>query len=174
MKTELLKTGIRYNAIYIENAALQPKVQMSAPATTFWVNMSQLGYTAEETLVKAVNGLMPKQLVGIYEAFADVLQVKNNWAPLVKGWDTPTGETRRDHILTFFYNLFNIEKGTKLACGHIIPDNTFPLERYNGCPFCGMQMVTGTVEVMGQGSKLKVLRLWSETDMETLLANLLQ
>ena len=35
MKTELLKTGIRYNAIYIENVALQPKVEMSAPATTF-------------------------------------------------------------------------------------------------------------------------------------------
>ena len=173
MKTELLKTGIRYNAIYIENTAMQPKFQMSAPATTFWANMSQLGYTAEETLVKAVNGLTPKQLVDIYEAFTDVLQVKNNWAPLVKGWDTPTDESRTDHILTFFYNLFNIEKGTRLACGHIIPDNTFPLERYNGCPFCGRQFETGTVEVMGQGSKLKVLRLWSEADMEGLLANLL-
>lgn len=174
MKTELLKAGIRYNAIYIEKAALQPKVQMSAASTTFWANMSRLGYTADQILVQAVNGLLPKQLVDIYEAFTDVLQVKNNWAPLVKGWETPTGESRIDHILTFFYNLFNIEKGTKLACGHVIPDNTFPLERYNGCPFCGMQFETGFVEVIGQGSKLKELRLWSEADMESLLSNLLQ
>jgi len=174
MKTELLKTGIRYNAIYIESGILNPKSQMSASATTFWANMSRLGYTAEESLVQAVNGLMPKQLVEIYEAFTDVLQVKNNWAPLAKQWDIPTGETRIDHILTFFYNLFNIDKGTKLACGHIIPDNTFPLERYNGCPFCGTQFETASVETSGQGSKLKVLRLWSETEMESLLSDLLQ
>ena len=51
----------------------------------------------------------------------EVLGVSLNWAPLVKGWDTPTGETRLDHWITWLANMFNSKKGVKLSCGHVIP-----------------------------------------------------
>ncbi len=50
----------------------------------------------------------------------EVLGVSLNWAPLVKGWDTPTGETRLDHWITWLANMFNSKKGVKLPCGHVI------------------------------------------------------
>jgi hypothetical protein len=91
---------------------------------------------------------------------------------LVKGWDVPTGESVIDHIITFYTNIFG-GKGTKLACGHTIPANTFPLERYNGCPFCGTPFEFGKIENYGQGSKKKYLTLWSEDDVTAFLKDLL-
>ena len=92
-----------------------------------------------------------------------------NWMPLVKGWDTPTGETYADHLITLIANIFGGEeagfKGTTLPCGHFIPEGTFPLERYNGCPFCGKPFKTADFVYHGQGSKLKELRLFTMDDM---------
>ena len=62
----------------------------------------------------------------------------------------------------------------KLACGHLVPDNTFPLERYNGCPFCGTPFETASLENFGQGSKLKVLELWREEDLGVFFCSLLE
>ena len=92
-----------------------------------------------------------------------------NWAPLVKGWNVPTGESVADHLVTLLANIFGEEagfKGTTLPCGHLIPEGTFPLERYNGCPFCGRPFVTAGFVYKGQGSKLKELRLFTDDDMK--------
>ena len=99
-----------------------------------------------------------------------------NWAPLVKGWNVPTGETLDDHIFTWFANMFVKEgeiKGTTLPCGHLIPDGSFPLERYNGCPFCGTPFETTNFVYQGQASKLKELRLFTIMDMERVFDSLL-
>jgi hypothetical protein len=84
----------------------------------------------------------------------------------------PTGETVVDHIMTFFANIFKA-KGTTLPCGHIIPGNTFPLERYNGCPFCGMPFEFGAIETYKQGSEQKLLTLWTVADAKAFLNDLL-
>ena len=92
----------------------------------------------------------------------------------MKGWDTPTGETRLDHWITWLANMFNSKKGVKLSCGHVIPDNTFPLERYNGCPFCGTPFETASTEYFGQASKLKMLELWQEKELNVFFGDLLE
>ena len=102
--------------------------------------------------------------------------VKLNWAPLVKGWDVPTGESLADHLITFIANIFGKKagfKGTTLPCGHLIPEGTFPIERYNGCPFCGTPFKTADFVYKGQGSKLKELRLFTVDDMKHVLSSLL-
>jgi len=53
-------------------------------------------------------------------------------------------------------------------------DNTFPLERYNGCPFCGTPFETASTEYFGQASKLKVLELWQEKELNVFFADLLE
>lgn len=89
----------------------------------------------------------------------------------------PTGENRVDHLLTLFTNLLGGKKagfkGTTLSCGHFIPEGTFPLERYNGCPFCGTPFHTANFVYKGQGSKLKELRLFTDKDMQNVFASLL-
>ncbi|MBR3089295.1 MAG: hypothetical protein IKH02_09760, partial [Prevotella sp.] len=64
-------------------------------------------------------------------------------------------------------------KGTTLPCGHLIPEGTFPIERYNGCPFCGTPFETADFVYKGQASKLKELRLFTASDMERLFTSLL-
>ena len=70
--------------------------------------------------------------------------------------------------------MFNSKKGVKLSCGHVIPDNTFPLERYNGCPFCGTPFETASTEYFGQASKLKMLELWQEKELNVFFGDLLE
>ena len=173
MKNELVKIGIRYNAICLENVNSVSFSKINETTANFVANMTKLGYSVEESLLHQLNMLTPTQLLNIYEAFVEVLQVKNNWNPLVKGWDIPTNETQTDHWITYFSNIFKGTKGERLACGHLIPVNTFPLERYNGCPFCGTPFQTNGEIYTGQGSKLKVLKLWSEKELKETFKNLL-
>lgn len=174
MKKELLKIGIRYNAVYIKESKNVNSLVLKESTANLVANLVKLGYTVEENLLLQLNELTPPQLLEFYETFTDVLQLKNNWTPLVKGWDIPTQETRKDHWLTFFANIFTGTKGERLQCGHLIPENTFPLERYNGCPFCGTPFETNGEIYTGQGSSLKVLKLWTESDVQAVLTNLLQ
>ena len=76
-------------------------------------------------------------IAGDFLTLKSVLGTDKNWTPLVKEWNVPTGESVYDHVVTLFANVFKTNKGTLLPCNHTIPNNTFPLERYNGCPFCG-------------------------------------
>jgi hypothetical protein len=175
MKNELLTISLRQNAIFLgKNDILNSKKEITETTAVLMTNVGKLGFTFSEPLLHALNGVHPSVKIDILEHLKQVLGVANNWTPLVKGWDTPTGETFMDHLKTFMANVFQTEKGTKMQCGHIIPDNTFPLERYNGCPFCGTPFVFGEIEKYGQGSKLKVLELWSETEMNDFFVNLLQ
>ena len=97
---------------------------------------------------------------------------------LVKNWGEPTGESYSDHLATWFANMFGGESagidGCRLPCGHFIPKGTFPIERYNGCPFCGTQFATSDFVYMGQGTELKVLRLFTDEDMKNLCKSLLE
>lgn len=136
-------------------------------------NLNKIGYTVSEDLLHQLNYMTAPQLLSIYNAFVEVLQIKNNWNPLVKGWDIPTNETKEDHWYTFIANTFKKTKGATMRCGHLIPENTFVLERYNGCPFCGTPFELNDSIYMGQGSKLKELALWTLEDAQSVLKNLL-
>lgn len=168
-----LNVSLRQKAIYIPETALvaNPKT-LTETTSTLVANLSKLGFGVSESLLKALNKTSPDFKLHLLQTFREVMGVDKNWTPLVKGWETPTEESLLDHIITFFANVFKTE-GTMLACGHTIPNNTFPLERYNGCPFCGTPFVFGEIENYKQGSNEKVLELWSEKDVTDFFNDLL-
>lgn len=148
----LIKVALRYRAVFLnvnrdgigsaENASSgsDMRAEATAPVLAFISQLAENGFCVSEELLHALNVVSSDGLLEITECINDVMSVNLNWAPLVKGWSVPTGETRADHFITLIANLFGKEggfTGTTLPCGHLIPDGTFPLERYNGCPFCG-------------------------------------
>ncbi|MBS0028923.1 hypothetical protein ACTJJ0_13330 [Chitinophaga sp. 22321] len=169
----LLQVGLRQQAIFIADTAIQRNQSYLTPTTGLLVaNLAKLGYTVSESLLQALNHTSPACQATILETFREVMGVNKNWTPLVKNWIIPTNETVADHILTYFTTEFK-GKGTALRCGHIIPPNTFALERYNGCPFCGTPFQAGEIENFGQNSKVRVLELWTNASAADYLADLL-
>ncbi len=179
----LIRVALRYKALFLDIGKL-PEVEqgdgdsttISMPTLAFVARLKENGFTLSETLLRALNRVSADRLAEITECFNDIMGVNLNWAPLVKQWDIPTGESLADHLVTIIANIFGEEagfKGTTLPCGHLIPDGTFPLERYNGCPFCGKPFRTANFVYKRQGSKLKELRLFTLDDMKKVLASLL-
>ena len=178
MDTELLKVSLRQGALFLPTmSGLETRNPVCVETLAFVAEMRRLGYTLSEPLLRAVDGLTEEERGEVIDAMNTVLGTKLNWASLVKGWLVPTGETRWDHFVTFMANVLKDEmdiKGTTLPCGHLIPDNTFPMERYNGCPFCGTPFQTADFVYKGQGTKLKVLELWGGGELLQHFQNLLQ
>ena len=176
MKKELLTVGIRQHAVFIPTALNAGNTASLSETTQVLVaNAAQLGFGFSEEALRGLNALTPKDKLYLLEVLKEITGVGKNWTPLVKGWDTPTGESRMDHVITFFTNLIGSKtSGTTLSCGHIIPENTFPLERYNGCPFCGTPFEFAPLPLKYQGSKLKVLERWGDAEMQAYFTSLLE
>lgn len=176
MKSELLKTALRQNAIVISDDIVVNEQANELNETTMALvaNCAKLGFTFSEELLQKINTKSPHSKLELFKLLQEVTGVTKNWTPLVKQWDMPTGESVLDHIITFFANVLQTNKGTKLPCGHIIPDNTFPIERYNGCPFCGTPFEFGELEYTPGVNKLKTLSLWTESDLQKYLGSLLE
>lgn len=174
MKKSLIKLALRYNALYLTTPT-SGREPLTAPVAAFAARLSENGYALEENALRAVECASVSELADVVEAINEVYGIGLNWAPLVKAWQTPTGETPLDKLVTMFANLFPDESisGTVLPCGHLIPDGTFPLERYNGCPFCGTPFELSTLVYKGQGSSRKLLTLWGDSEMRKLLHDLL-
>ena len=175
MKTSLIKVSLRQKAIYFspEKIRLGQK-EMSETTGVLVANCKKLGFTFSESLLQVVNGLTPVEKLELLELLKEVTGVNKNWTPLVKQWDIPTGESIIDHIKTFWATVFQTKNGTTLACGHTIPNNSFPLERYNGCPFCGTPFEFAELELGDSKNKLKVLELWKEEELQIFFNSLLQ
>ncbi|MBR4925549.1 MAG: hypothetical protein IKZ61_07330 [Prevotella sp.] len=182
----LISVALRYGAVFLDinreevnNSAIHNSgkgLVVSVPEMAFIARLKENGYSVSEELLHALSTVSTDRLAEITKYINDVMGVNLNWAPLVKGWDVPTGESLADHIITLVANFFGEEagfKGTTLPCGHLIPEGTFPLERYNGCPFCGTQFNTSNFVYKGQASKLKMLNLFTLDDMRKLFGKLL-
>ncbi|MFL5744854.1 MAG: hypothetical protein ACJ751_09330 [Niastella sp.] len=169
----LLTVSIRQQAIYIPEAAIINNYEsLTGNTGLLAANLASLGFGVSEPLLKTLNNTAPGFQLTVLEMLRDVTGVNKNWTPLVKNWLVPTGESLVDHLVTWFANIYKF-KGTVLPCGHTIPDNTFPLHRYNGCPFCGKPFEFGAIENFKQGSEQKVLELWTSKDAISFLADLL-
>lgn len=171
----LQTVSLRQGAVFIPAVyGKQSNKQMTTMTSVLVANSAKLGFTFSEELIHVLNGLPPTYKLRVLEGLKEATGVKKNWTPLVKGWEVPTGESLLDHIITLFANALNSKKGVKMPCGHLIPTGTFPLERYNGCPFCGTPFEYGQEEAFkGQGSKLKVLQLWTEKEAKAFFEHLL-
>lgn len=175
----LTKVALRYRALFLD--VDRKTIEMSAPVPAYVLafarRMQENGFGLEEELLHALCKLSVQQLNQISDCIDEVMGINLNWAPLVKGWDVPTGETVSDHLITAIVNIFGHHSsmsGTTLPCGHFIPEGTFPIERYNGCPFCGTPFHTAREVFKGQGSRLKILRLYTTADMLRLMRTLLE
>lgn len=174
----LTKVALRYHAVFLDirREDINMKSEASVPVLAFVARLKENGFCVSEELLHALNAVPADRLAEITKSINDLMGVNLNWAPLVKGWNVPTGENLADHLITFIANIFGEKagfKGTTLPCGHLIPEGTFPLERYNGCPFCGTPFETADFVYKGQGSKLKELRLFTVKDMKQVFASLL-
>ena len=198
--TALLKVALRQNALFVPDT--MPSQKTIQPGTLELVAaLRKHGFGLTENLLHAINGTTNEYRQSVVKVIKEVLHVKLNWAPLIKNWEVPTGEGFIDHLITAFFNQnpelikydeqfyedyyyyekenesykdYDIPKHERfLACGHYIPYGTFPLDRYNGCPFCGTPFELGEIEYQGQGSKLKILDLWREAEANTFFQNLL-
>ena len=179
MNNEILtRVALRYRAVFLDinREDINMRSEASVPVLAFTKRLKENGFCVSEELLHALNAVPADRFAEITECINDVMGVKLNWASLVKGWDVPTSESLADHLITFIANIFGKEagfKGTTLPCGHLIPEGTFPIERYNGCPFCGTPFETADFVYQGQGSKLKELRLFTVSDMKHVFASLL-
>ena len=176
--TALTTVALRYRAVFLDinPGDIDMRSEASAPVMAFIARLKENGFCVTEQLLHALNAVAPTRLAEITQCINSVMGVDLNWAPLVKGWDVPTGESLADHLVTWIANIFGKEagfRGTTLPCGHLIPEGTFPLERYNGCPFCGTPFLTADFVYKGQASKLKELRLYTVEDMKHVFASLL-
>lgn len=174
----LTRVALRYRAVFLDinRENINMKSEASVPVMAFVTRLKENGFCVSEELLHALNAAPADRLAEITECINDVMGVKLNWTPLVKGWNVPTGESLADHLITWIANIFGKEagfKGTTLPCGHLIPEGTFPIERYNGCPFCGTPFETADFVYKGQASKLKELRLFTTEDMKHVFASLL-
>jgi len=190
--SDLQKIALHQNAVYIPNADASFS-KLTGETLRLIDTLRKHGFVVTEPLLHAINHTTSAFKEGIKSHFEEVLGTKLNWTPLVKNWEIPTGESVYDHWITAWFNqeigelpneetskyyhdkVYDNEKYTavKLDCGHIIPDGTFPMNRYNGCPFCGTPFVFGKLKLENQGSKLKVIDLWTEKEMKALLESLL-
>ena len=171
--SRILKVSFRQSAIYVPEAALQNGAQpLNESAGMLVAFLSKAGYSVSEALLQALRNTDRSYQETIRACVQEITGLDKNWTPLVKGWDKPTGESLLDHVITFFAQIFPT-RGKRLPCGHLIPENTFPLERYNGCPFCGTPFETGALEYVGQGSRTRVLELWTIKEAESYLTDLL-
>lgn len=169
----LQKVSLRQQAVFIpQHLRVQTPADLRETTSLVVANLAKLGYGVTEDLLHALNQTNPHFQSALLNQFREVMGVNKNWTPLVKNWKVPTGENLADYILTFWANVFQAP-GHTMPCGHIIPDGTFPLDRYNGCPYCKTPFEFGEIENYGQGSKLKALDLWTETEIDAFLADLL-
>lgn len=178
MTNHLTKVALRYRAVFLDinREDINMKSEATVPVLAFVARLKENGFCVSEELLHALNAVSASRLADITQCINEVMGVNLNWASLVKGWNVPTGETLADHLITLLANIFGEEagfKGTTLPCGHLIPEGTFPIERYNGCPFCGTPFETADFVYKGQGSKLKELRLFTMEDMEKTFLSLL-
>lgn len=179
MNNILTKIALRYRALYLDISRedINNTSATTVPVMAFVARLKENGFCVSEELLHALNAVSADALAEITHCIEEVMGVNLNWAALVKGWDVPTGESYVDHLITWVANIMGGEKaglkGTTLPCGHFIPEGTFPIERYNGCPYCGTPFKTADFVYKGQGSKQKELRLFTDRDMKNVFTSLL-
>lgn len=171
MKTDVLKISLREQAIYVP---IQKKtsefVTLSESTMNFAMNLAGLGFGCSEPLLQAVNQLDESGLKQIFETLKDTSGLNKSWLPMTKDW--LNRNSANNHKLNFF-DRFKGYKGLAMPCGCNVPNNVFQLKSYNGCPVCGKAFGASNHVFMHQGSKLKELKLWRDTDVADYLKALL-
>ncbi|MBB3701207.1 hypothetical protein KMW28_18815 [Flammeovirga yaeyamensis] len=179
MNRDLQKVAIRNNAIVLSNSKLPSSDSPSIKDDTlfFLKTLQNIGYTFSKALFDALNEAPSEELGRVYSVFKKIHRLHSNWTPLIRKWNIPEEIKDRNKtlLLVWLSNLLGEKKGTQLTCGHRIPDGTFKLEKYNGCPICGTpfqfeKLILEQSDAIG----FRKLELWTEEDLEKHFLGLLQ
>lgn len=181
MFADLQPVALRHGAVFIPSAFLDKPAAQDLSSHTLY-SLSELhkcGFSLSQRALQAFNLLDSDEQGQVLHNIEQEYAVNMNWTPLVRDWQTPTGQTPQDMLYTYVYNVANRLEGdslpgTRLPCGHVIPDGVFDLSRYTGCPFCGKPFELHPGANFGQGSIKHVLELMTEADMRSLLRNMLE
>ena len=112
MKARLLNTvALRYQSLYldIDRAQIDRSAAPTPAVLIFCKFLNDCGYGAGEELLRALPLAGDDELDMLTGLLGDTLGLGLNWAALVKGWLTPTGELAVDHVLTWLANVFGEE-----------------------------------------------------------------
>ena len=82
---------------------------LSSRTLALVAELRQLGYTLSEDLLHALNSLDEADQQQVLDVINEVMGTTLNWASLVRGWLTPTGESAWDHFLTLLANVVKDE-----------------------------------------------------------------
>lgn len=165
---DLLKVSLRCGAVYIPSATINEvsSSHITRGTVSLLMELRKIGFTLTEPLLHVFNGIDSTQAQMALATLNEIMGCNLNWAPLIKGWNEKVAHSWMDVKFAQVFNLLGDNKGTRLQCGHVIPEGIFDLKRYNGCPLCGTPLATAPGEIFkDQGSKLKPLSLWSDTEL---------
>lgn len=165
---ELLKVSLRCGAVYVPSAIIN---EMSSSFITrgtvsLLMELRKIGFTLSEPLLHVFNGIDSSEAQVVLDTLNEIMGCDLNWAPLMNGWNTKVAHSWMNLKFAEVFNLLGFKHGIRLPCGHLMPEGLFDLKCYNGCPLCGTPFTTAPGEVFkDQGSKLKPLTLWGETEL---------
>lgn len=170
----LLKVALRQQALYIPNLKRPFTHQtVDKEVFSFVAELVNLGYQVSEELLYALCNMNVADRELALDNIAAAKGLEKDWTPLIRNWQTPVQVTEADYIMTSFANYFKNGNEVTLPCGHYIPEGTFPLERYNGCPFCATPFVSEKLTLKNQAGKRAILQCWTLDDVYKYYSNLL-
>lgn len=170
----LLKVALRQQALYIPKFK-RPFTHQPVDEEAFYfvAELVNLGYQVSEELLYAIGKMKVEERELALDNISEAKGLEKGWTPLIRNWQTPVHVTTADYIMTSFANFFKNGDEVTLPCGHYIPEGTFPLQRYNGCPFCATPFEFEKLTLKNQASKRAILRCWTLEDVHKYFNNLL-
>lgn len=173
MKTNVLRVAIRNQAVHVSDTV--KTTVFNVEVFEFVEQVRKLGFGLSEALLNELKYVESSYHKVIYDTLQDILGTKHNWTPLMTDWGPDMEEWENEYYYAYYINSWiGSEQCDSLKCGHIISRKVFPLERYNGCPFCGTPFEFEQLELHGGGSKMKVLDLWQNKEATTYLEGLIK
>ncbi len=170
----LLKVALRQQALYIPKLKRPFTHQpVDEENFSFVAELVNLGYLVSEELLYALRMMNVDDRELALDNINEAKGLEKGWTPLIRNWQTPVHVTTADYIVTSFANYFKNSDEVTLPCGHYIPEGTFPLERYNGCPFCATPFEFEKLTLKNQAGKRAILRCWTLDDVHQYYNNLL-
>ncbi len=168
MNTDLLKVSLRCGAVYVPSAIVNEvsSSHITRGTVSLLMELRKIGYSVSEPLLHVFNGINTEDARTVLDTLNEIMGCDLNWAPLMKEWNTKVAHSWMNVKFAGVINLLGFKNGTRLQCGHIMPEGLFDLEHYNGCPLCGTPFATTPGEIhKDQGSKLKPLNLWTDEEL---------
>ncbi|RFM32208.1 hypothetical protein [Chitinophaga silvisoli] len=171
----LLKVALRQQALYIPTLQRPCTYQTVDEESIYFVaELVSQGYHVSEELLYAIPLLSAEERELALKNIQEALGLGKGWTPLIRNWKTPVNVKSEDYVMTFFANFFMTGDEVTLPCGHYIPEGTFPLERYNGCPYCSKPFRFEELTLKNQARKRTILQCWTLDDVMKYYNNLLQ